>query len=116
MKAQEFVDAIQKVVLDATGAGIVSILLRPPGRRPAAEIMELSRWFNGLSRQDKSMIERLLRVAVRHSIFGLFEVLDGSLKVDPSATADDYFELRHVHRGGTDILSGPKGAALHELL
>lgn len=116
MRANEFVDAIRKVVLDATGPGIISILRHPPGRRPAAEITELSSWYNGISEHDKSMIERLLRLVVRHSIFGLFEVLDGSLKVDPSATPSDYFELRHVHGGGTDIISGPKGAPLHELL
>jgi hypothetical protein len=55
-------------------------------------------------------------MAVRHAIFGVFEVLDGALKIDPSATAKDYFELRHVHGGSEDILSGPRGMPLHELL
>jgi len=47
---------------------------------------------------------------------GIFEVLDGSLKVDPSATAKDYFELRHVRGDAEDVLSGPRGEPLHELL
>ena len=116
MKALEFVEAIRKVVLDKTAAGVISILRRPPGRRPAADITELSVWYNKLSDEDSILIERLLRLTVRHSILGVFEVLDGALKVDPSANAGDHFELRHVHGSVEDILSGPNGEPLHELL
>jgi len=31
MKARDFVEAIRKVVLDATTSGVISILQRPPG-------------------------------------------------------------------------------------
>jgi hypothetical protein len=116
MNAQDFVDAIRKVVVDATGPSIVTILRRPPGRKPAAELIELSHWYNGLSDDDRTMIDRLLGLTVRHSVFGVFEVLDSALKVDPSAAPSDYFELRHVHGGGAEVISGPQGAPLHELL
>jgi len=76
----------------------------------------LSHWYNGLREADARMIDRLLALAVRHAVFGVFEVLDGALKVDPSAVSGDYFELRHVHRAGTEVISGPQGESLHELL
>ncbi len=116
MKAQAFVAAIHEVVLDATVKGMVSILERPPGRRPAADLVQLSEWYKGLSEHDKEMAGRLVGMAARHAVFRVFGVLDGTLKVDPAATANDYFELRHVHGGAEDILTGPKGEPLHELL
>jgi hypothetical protein len=116
MNAQEFVDAIRELVVEATGPSIITILRHPPGRKPALELIELSRWYNNMSDNDKAMIERLLGLAVRHSVLGVFEVLDGSLKVDSSAASGDHFELRHVRYGGIDIISGPQGDPLHELL
>jgi hypothetical protein len=116
MNAQEFVDAVRKVVVDATGPSIVGVLRSPPGRQPAVELTELSRWYNGLTDDDRTMVERLLALAVRHSVFGVFEVIDGASKVDPTAASGDHFELRHVHHGGVDVISGPQGDSLHELL
>jgi hypothetical protein len=116
MNAREFVDAIRKVVVAATGPSIVTILRRPAGKRPSLELVELSRWYNGLPETDTQMIDRLLALSVRHAVFGVFEILDGALKVDPSAAPGDYFELRHVHRAGAEVISGPHGETLHELL
>jgi hypothetical protein len=54
--------------------------------------------------------------AVHYTILGFFAVLDGSRKADSAADPGDYFELRHVHGTSEDVLSGPKGDPLHELL
>ena len=102
--------------MDAAVSDTLSILRNPPGRKPAVDLTELSAWYNGLPEAEQVMIERLLAIASRQSVFGLFAVLDGARKVDPSAVASDYFELRHIHRGGEDILSGPNAEPLHELL
>jgi hypothetical protein len=58
----------------------------------------------------------MLTLVARNAVFGLFAVLDGSRQVDPEAGDGDYFELRHVHGKAEDVLSGPKGEPLHELL
>lgn len=116
MTAEELVDAIQRLVVDRTGPDTISVLRTPPGRRPATELVELSHWFNALSDNDKGMIERLLAFTARNAVFGVFDVLDGVRKVDPAWAPGDHFELRHVHGGSVEILSGPEGAMLHELL
>jgi len=64
------------------------------------------------------MLKRTFAIVAHHAVFGLFVVLDGSRKIDPAEGANDYFELRQVHGSGSpdDILSGPQGQILHELL
>lgn len=116
MNAQEFVDAVRAVVVESTAPDLVALLRRPPGRKPAAEIVELSAWFNGLSEHDKVMAEKAMNLAVRHAVFGVFAVLDGSTAVQTSWSPGDHFELSHVQDGQRETISGPKGSVLHELL
>ena len=115
MNARDFVAAIRNIVMDAAVTDTMSVVQRPPGKRPAVDLVELSAWYNGLSDADRAMLKRMLTIVARNAVFGFFAVLDGSRQVDPAAGANDYFELRHVH-GETDVLSGPKGESLHELL
>lgn len=116
MNAEEFVAAIHNVVIEPMAADITSMLHRPPGRQPASELVELSTWHDGLADSDQLMIKRVIALVARNSVFGVFAVLDGARKVDSKGTANDYFELRYVHKTSEDVLSGPKGALLHELL
>ena len=115
MNTDEFVEAIRKVVVEPMANTTVGLLCRPPGRKPSAELVELSKWFAELSDDDQIMIERLLAMVARDSVFEVFAVLDGAMKVDPSWAPGDHFELRHVHGGQVDVISGPE-TALHELL
>ncbi len=116
MTPRDFVAAIRDVVMDASVADTVAVVERPPGRRPAVELVALSDWYNQLSDADRTMLKRMLALVARSAVFGLFAVLDGSRKVDSTAGASDYFELRHVHGSTDDVLSGPEGEPLHELL
>jgi hypothetical protein len=61
------------------------------------------------------MIRRLLAEISHHAVFGVLCVLDGSRAVEDYGP-EGYFELHHVKDNVTSILSGPRGAALHELL
>jgi hypothetical protein len=115
MNTEEFVAVIQKHVVDTIGPDLVTILRKPPGRKPDAQIVALSRWYNGLSDDDKAMVEQLLAIAARDAVFGVFTVLDGSTQVDPTWEEDDHFELRHHHGGHIDVISGPD-TPLHEFL
>jgi hypothetical protein len=116
MNAQDFVAAIRSVVMDAAVADTLSVMKRPPGRRPADELVELGAWYDGLGDSERAMLNRVLALVARNAVFGLFAVLDGARKVDPDATVQDYFELRHVHGTTEDVLAGPKEVPLHELL
>jgi len=116
MNAQEFVAAIRDVVMDTSVTDTVAVMRKPPGRRPEAELVELSSWYNNLSNADREMLTRMLTMVARNAVFGLFAVLDGARRIDPDAGVEDYFELRHVHGSSHDVLSGPEGEPLHELL
>lgn len=116
MTSQEFVDALRRLVMDAAVSDAISIVQTPPGRSPSHDLVELRAWFGSLSEADREMTRRMLALGARQAVFGLLAVLDGARKVAPSEAASDHFELRHVHGAETDILSGPQGDVLHELL
>lgn len=116
MNTQEFVDAIRLAVVDTTASGVSTVMRHPPGAAPDGELVEMSRWYNGLSDDDVAMVERAMGIAVRHAVFGVFAVLDGARKVDPSWAPGDHFELHHIHGGRTEIIGGDEGPPLHELL
>jgi hypothetical protein len=44
----QFVDAIRLGVPDSAIASTISLLSRPPGRKPDENLVALSAWFNGL--------------------------------------------------------------------
>jgi hypothetical protein len=74
----------------------------------------LSEWFNGLEEADQTKVTEMLKLVAHSSVFGFLCVLDGARVVESSQSG--HFELRYVKDGQSDILSGPQGGALHELL
>ncbi len=116
MKAKDFVDRVRAVVLDASVSDTISIMTTPPGRRPAGHLVEVSAWFKRLGDVDREMVKRIIEIGARQCIFGLLSVLDGSRQVESSVGPKGYFELRYVKDGIEDVLSGPRGEVLHELL
>jgi hypothetical protein len=115
VNAQEFVEAVSAQVIQQMAPLVMSTLRAPTGQRPSAETMELSAWYKGLSVQDQAAVERLIRRTAHDTVHVLFSILDGAIRVDP-VTTESHFELRHVHGEAAEILSGPNGAMLHELL
>lgn len=116
MNAQDFISSVRSVVVDASVTDAVTIVKSPPGRRPAADVVALSAWFNGLEAPDRDMVTRMLTMVARGAAFAFLAVLDGARAVAQAESPGDYFELRHVHGTNVDVLSGPNGAVLHELL
>jgi hypothetical protein len=116
MNAEDFVEALRTHVMEAAVADTISILQRPPGRSPSPELVELSNWLKGIPQDDAQKVERVLALCARQVLFGVFAVIDGSRAIDPRAGVGDHFELRHVHAEGVEILAGPAGAVLHDLL
>jgi hypothetical protein len=62
------------------------------------------------------MIERMLEMVAQAAVFGFLAVLDGARQVEPSGRPEGYFELRYITDDREEILSGPSGEILHELL
>ena len=116
MKAEDFVCAVQRHVIDGTVEDTVAVLHDPPGRSPAAELLSLSRWYLSLAEPDREMARRLMTMVARDTVFGLFSLLDGASMPAPFADSRAYFELRYVTPAGAHVFCGPSGEVLHELL
>lgn len=83
MKADEFVEAIKIVALRNAVESAIDTLIKPPGRRPSAEILTLSSWFQRLPADDRENVEKVLTIAVRQSVHNFLAVLDGITAIEP---------------------------------
>lgn len=109
MNTREFVEAIRLHVRDAAVADTIDKLRKPPGRRPAPDVLSRSAWFTGLADSDAKRVEEVVREAVDEAVFGFFAALDGSRTV-----ASGHFELRHVDVTSV-LLNDPDGIGLNEV-
>jgi hypothetical protein len=116
MTPDEFIDGIRNDVLDASVSDTISVVRSPPGRRPSAELVELSEWYKQLGESDRAMIRRILELEARQAVFGMLAVIDGARRMPAQGNQVGHFELRYVNGEKVEILGGPAGAALHELL
>lgn len=113
MDSEEFVTQLQKAVGQASVKGVLKNLDQPPGRRPRAELLEMSQWFRALNSAERQMVQRILEEVARHAVFGFLAVLDGVRKIDDD---NGQFLLRYVGPHGEAVLNDPSGPPLHELL
>jgi len=114
MDAQEFIDALKLVVVNVTVDGINSTLDRPPGRKPAKELTELSDWYHGLEIKDKHMIRQVIKEATEMAVFGFLCVLDGVTAIED--TEDKGKLLLHFKKNGNSILiNDPDKEYLHDI-
>ena len=111
MDAEQFVDAVRVHVMRSSVRDTITNLLDPPGRRPAPEFVQLSKWYLGLEVRDQEMVRRVLLEASHGAVFGLFAVLDGVRRVD-SAQPPGELELWYEGPEGRKKLNGD----LHDLL
>ncbi|WP_064792214.1 hypothetical protein [Shewanella woodyi] len=77
MNAKEFVDVIKKVVRDSSIKGVISLLKSPPGRKPKEELLEMSKFYNERTIDEKKIIQNIIELSVDNSVFGVLCVLDG---------------------------------------
>ena len=109
-----FVDSLRIAVQDATVTGTISILSRPPGRKPDDELVALAEWFNGISFQDRQNLERVIEMTARNALFQILCVLDGAKAIEDRPDKGT-LDLRY-RRSNIDIsLNDEAGAPLHEL-
>lgn len=113
MNANNFVDVLKVVVKDSSIEGTISILESPPGRRPLKELIDLSNFYNGLTEDNKKLINQIIECAVDNTLFGMLCVIDGVRAIENS---DDKGELILTYKKG-DSLSNilNKDKDLHDL-
>lgn len=111
MNTQDFVTEVERHIRDAAIEDTNANLKMPPGRHVLPEVRVRSDWYNGLSEQDRSRVDRVIASAVHATIFGLFASLDGARTIDDGKGR---FELTYV--ADQQILLNPQSINLHDLL
>ena len=93
MTPQTFIQSIRSVVLDESQKGVLSLLKQPPGRKPKAELVMLSRWFLNLPADQQKMVIEVIKLTSHQAVFGLLAVIDGVRRFE-AANTDGKLELR----------------------
>jgi len=117
MNQDEFTKRLRSVALDPAVDGVIGIVRAPPGRRPAQDLVELSRWFTTLSADDIGHVREMMELVAHQAVFGVLAILDGSRQVEETQGPKGHFELRHVTADGeSTVLAGPGTGPIHEQL
>jgi hypothetical protein len=86
----------------------------PPGRRPRAELVALSQWYNDLDADPQRRVHDVVAMAVHSAVFGFLCVLDGVRSIE-SGGQKGRLELVHI-TGATRLpLNDASGDELHDL-
>jgi hypothetical protein len=75
----------------------------------------MSHWYKALDANGQRMAEQVAEMAARQAVFGFLSILDGSRQVETGG-AKGHLELRYIDEGGPNVIGGPDGEVLHELL
>ncbi|MBF5041328.1 hypothetical protein FGE12_02945 [Aggregicoccus sp. 17bor-14] len=115
MTPEEFVEVVRQVVMQGAVRAAVSLLERPPGRRPAPKLVAASAWYNGLSEQDREQVRGVAAMASHAAVFGFLAVLDGVRVIEDGP---DKGTLTLTLRKGDQewVLNPPNAPMLHDLL
>ncbi len=114
MTPVEFVDAVVESCRDGAVSACVEILERPPGRRPATRLVELSEWFKALPVRDREFVIAAMRQASGATLFGVLCVIDGVRVIEPSGEKSE-FHLTAI-RNGVESQISPSETFLHDLI
>jgi hypothetical protein len=114
MTAEEFISIIHQFVYMSAVSGTLSLLEKPPGRKPPKNVVTVSKWFAGLSENDKEMLRLAMAMAAHHATFGVLAVLDGVQVIEDSRVKGT-LELYYVKGDERTLLNAPKGEFLHDL-
>jgi hypothetical protein len=114
MTPENFVEALKTECRDSAVEGCVDALLSPPGRRPAAELLELSRWFNSLGEADRTNVIGAMRQAAHETLLGVLCVIDG-VRVIEGLGEKSEFRLTATHSSQVSTIA-PSRQFLHDIL
>jgi len=114
MKSEEFVKAVKVQASDAAADGIVKLLEHPPGRKPDERLLALSKWYNQLPSNDRTMVVMALREAAEMAVFEFFCVLDGVCAIEDGRDKGE-LEVDFVKSGVRMRLNDPQQEELHNL-
>lgn len=102
MSPKKFITLIKTAVSDAAIEDTVSILVSPPGKKPAPRLVEISSFYNQQSAEGKACIEKIITESVEQAVFGFLCVLDGVRSIEESKDKG-VLSLSHEGRQATKL-------------
>ena len=113
MDSRQFVDTLRIVVRDSAASQELSVLSKPPGRRPSTDLRERSNWYNSLPDEQKKILSSIILDVADRTVFGFLCVLDGVRAIEDD-TNKGHLELRYV-KDNSILLNPTEGEMLHDL-
>jgi len=114
MTKEEFVNAVDIAVGEATVSDIKSVLKTPIGRQPDKKSVDLSNWYNNLSQADQDNIHQVIKNTAEMCLFGMFCVLDGVRVIENTEDKGDLI-LEFQKNGSSIRLNGEQDMYLHDI-
>jgi hypothetical protein len=113
MDADNFIEYIKKHIRDSSVQETISILEKPPGRRPPQKIKELSSWFHAMTAEDKEKLKEVITEAIDSSLFGFLCALDGVRAIEDSENKGR-LELYYNKYNEKTLINKEDGEYLHD--
>ena len=111
---EEFVGAVQELVVEAAAEDELSVLRKPPGRAPWPAHVARSEWFNGLTPRDQQMVAEVALAATFSAAFAFCAILDGVRAFDAERGS---LRLSYIGPDGVEtLLNDPGRCELHAQL
>ncbi len=115
MTADQFVEAVQAVVIEGSVQATMKNLAHPPGRAPTADLTKLSDWYGALHSRDQKMIEQSVRLAINHAVLSMMCVIDGAQAIE-AGPDKGHLELFYVKGNARILLNDPEKEPLNDKL
>lgn len=114
MTPEFFVESLEKHCRDGAVEDCIANLMKPPGRKPAESLVQLSSWFRALPPNDQEMVALAMKQSADATLFGVLCVIDG-VRVIENGPEKSVFELSASRQGIRSVIS-PNTSNLHDLL
>ena len=114
MNREEFVRELKQNCSKAAVSDCITMLDKPPGRKPEQNLLNLSEWFKALSGPDRACVIEAMRMAADTTLFGVLCVLDGVRSIE-STSEKTQFTL-HASKAGEVTVLSPSDDFLHDIL
>jgi hypothetical protein len=108
-----FVRALKSECRDAAVTDCIASFCSPPGRTPRPELVQIAKWFIGLSDSERTMVESAMAEAADATLFGVLCVLDGVRAIEAEEEKAEYV-ISAVRAGETTQIS-PTETFLHDI-
>lgn len=115
MTSNEFIEVLKKVVYKGSVNGAINILTKPPGRKPPKELSEMSEFYNSLSSEQRSLINRIIDMSCEETLFGMLCVLDGVRAIEDGENKG-HLSLFYENENSKVLLNDSDAEYLHDLI